>query len=267
MIASPPLVSGAFDGVHWWSGTDCNDEFEDCLPALRQLDQDPTALLQHLSALTSKRLGLRFEALVAFWLALSPNFAILRHNNQLIIDGITRGEVDFILKDLRNDKIIHLEVAVKFYLGTEPFDNSFRWFGTTLKDQLGKKVKHLRQRQTQLSKKYPEHFPLAVDIRQCFMKGRLFYPNGQTLSPDTVARNHLKGAWCRRSTKHDTQKNLIPIDKDDWLARLSKEQISTRQHYADFLTLDTPQCYISVSDEGEELERVFALPDGFEFPA
>ena len=266
VIVSPPIVSGDFDGVHWWSHRDCIQEIEDCYPTLQQLDQDPELLLAHLATLKTRRLGLRFEALIAFWLTISPNFEVLLQNKQLIDKGYTLGEVDFIIRDLRSESVIHLEVAVKFYLGTAPFNDPYRWFGTTVRDQLGKKVDHFKQHQTQLSEKYPEQFPLAVDQRQCFMKGRLFYPSDQITPPDNVNDDHLKGSWVWLNAQQDSPRKLIPIDKDDWLAGLSAEQIITREQYSDFLPLELPQCYVSISDSGEELERIFALPDSFIFP-
>ena len=266
IIASPPLVSGEFNHTHWWNNQEGLQEYQDCLPALQQLDKNPQPLLDHLDSLKSRRLGLRFEALVFFWITLSPNYEILLQNKQLMTEGKTLGEIDFIIKDLRNSHLIHLEVAVKFYLGTEDLNDPYRWFGTTISDQLGKKVAHLKQHQTQLSKKYPEHFPYPVDARHCILKGRLFYPKGSNTAPLGIAKNHLRGHWIRSHTTVNNQLKITPIDKQDWLASLSRKQLQQYPMLSNYPALDFPQCYLRLDDNNEELERIFILPDTFEFP-
>jgi len=66
---------------------------------------------------------------------------------------------------------------VKFYLGSTPYEDSYRWFGTNTKDQLGKKIDHLKNHQTQLSKKYPEklkkYFPKEINRQHCIIKGNM----------------------------------------------------------------------------------------------
>ena len=264
VIASPPLVSGKLDNVHWWSYHDGLQEYQDCLPALQQLDKNPQPLLDHLNTLKSRRLGLRFEALIFFWLSMSPNYAILLQNKQLITQEKTLGEIDFIIKDLRSLELIHLEVAVKFYLGTEDLSDPYRWFGTTVSDQLGKKVDHLKQHQTQLSTKYPEHFPFPIDTRYCLLKGRLFYPDDSNTVPKGIAKHHLKGRWLRNTPTTDD--NVTAIDKQDWLATLSQAQLQQYNIVPDYPLQNSPQCYLRLSENNEELERIFILPDSFEFP-
>ncbi|HIO92120.1 MAG TPA: DUF1853 family protein [Leucothrix mucor] len=267
VIASPPLVSGEIEGVHWWCYEDGLREYQDCLPRLYQLDKNPQALVKHLDNLKTKRLGLRFEALLAFWLEISPNYEVILQNKQLITTEKTLGEIDFIIKDLRSAHLIHLEVAVKFYLGTDDLNDPYRWFGTTVTDQLGKKVAHLRQHQTQLSSKYPEHFPYVVDECQCILKGRLFYPEGKNTMPEGIANNHLTGRWLRnQSTSSNTQIKVIPIDKKDWLATLSQEQLHEHTILSHYPSIDMPQCYLHLDKHKEKLERVFILPESFKFP-
>jgi len=168
VILSPPLVSGnSFNGTpketHWWSYDDCISEFEDCLPMITQLDEDPKPLIHYLSTLKHKRLGSIFEGLISYWLTISPNYQELHQNIQIIENNHTFGEIDFIILEKATQEVIHLEVAVKFYLGCAPYNDPYRWFGTNTKDQLGKKIDHLNLHQTQLSSKYPKELQKHIE--------------------------------------------------------------------------------------------------------
>lgn len=268
VIASPPLVSGNINNTYWWTHIECLSEFNDCLPALKKLDSNPRALIEHLNQLKSKRLGIRFEGLVAYWLAISPNYQLMEKNIQLIEDGITFGEIDFIIQHLKSKKVIHLEVAIKFYLGSPTYENPYRWFGTNTKDQLGKKLDHLQNHQTQLSKKYKSHFNHTIDEQHCLIKGRLFYPSGIQTPPKGVTKNHLRGNWVY-ITDTDMD-NLLAIRKEDWLAEFEHTDICQLHNNPEKLLTDRAQCFIHTeknsSGDYQELKRIFCLPPGFQFP-
>jgi len=275
VIASPPLVSGDHNNTHWWNHPDCLIEFNDCLAALEQLDKDPTPLITHLALLNSKRLGLHFESLVAYWLMISPNYELIAQNIQ-IMEALakgshTLGEIDFIIRHLKTDEVIHLEVAVKFYLGSPPYDNPMRWFGTNTKDQLGKKVDHLKQHQTQLSIKYPEHINKLgyhIDKHECFLKGRLFYPTASDIPPEGVSNNHLRGRWIQSSDGNNGHENklLYPLEKLEWLAQFNQSDFDSKNLENGFRKEERAKCYIQATKTKQEIERVFYLPGSFKFP-
>ena len=272
VIASPPLVSGNYNDTHWWSHNDCLSEFNDCLPALEQLDKNPTPLITHLALLNSKRLGLHFESFVAYWLMMSPNYELIAHNIQ-IMEALTKGshtlgEIDFIIRNLNTNKITHLEVAVKFYLGSPPYGNPMRWFGTNTKDQLGKKVDHLKQHQTQLSSKFPKHIQelgYDIDCKECLLKGRLFYPIGKNESPQGVSDNHLRGRWVQSSNEFKDEL-LYPLEKLEWLAEFNQHDFESEKVEKGFNSEERAKCYIHTKKEKQEIERVFNLPENFMFP-
>lgn len=276
VIVSPPLVSGVIDDVHWWSSDDCLSEFNDCLDELTKLDIAPTPLINHLSNVKNKRLGSVFEAFISYWLVISPNYRELTQNIQIIEDKHTYGEIDFIIEEISTQKIIHLEVAVKFYLGCVPYEDAFRWFGTNTKDQLGKKVDHLRTKQTQLSKKYPEqlkkYFKHDIDQRHCFIKGRLFYPENSDISPQQtqLAKDHLRGRWYYLNER-DESRNVIKINKSHWLTSLNSEDIKNMElaSVESIESIDRAECFVMIEDIETELiesQRVFYLPKKFIFP-
>ncbi len=276
VIASPPLVSGNHNDTHWWSHKECLQEFNDCLPVLITLDENPASLIEHLEKLTSRRLGLRFESFIAYWLTISPNYELLAQNIQIIEPFVsphkkgahTHGELDFIIRDIHTNKTIHLEVAVKFYLGAEPYEDPFRWFGTNTKDQLGKKVEHLKNHQTQLSNNFVNHlkkYGYLIDTKQCFLKGRLFYPQNIDTAPQGVTENHLRGRWAHSPT---TIKNgrLFPLDKNDWLAELNYDDLYQRDLETALPKNEKALCYVNATQGLKEIERIFYLPEGFHFP-
>ncbi len=266
VISSPPLVSGCFNNTLWWDDKKCYEELIDCLSSLEKLDKNPEPLLKHLAGIKSQRLGHRFEAFVSFWLNISPNYKLLTQNQQIIIEGNTKGELDFVIQDLKTHQIIHLEVAVKFYLGSDSFSDPYRWFGTNTKDQLGRKIDRLKEHQTQLSLLYKEQMPYNIDEKHCLIKGRLFYPqtyNNEAI-PEYVSENHLRGRWQYKD--YIDNKTFIMIEKKDWLSTFTKADIDSYNVLNQPSLAKRAKCYIQIDKNMIEKERGFYLPKDFRFP-
>jgi len=275
VIASPPIQSGHIGNTYWWDDDKCQNEYKDCLATLIELDKDPSPLEQHLSQVKSKRLGHRFEALVSYWLSISPNYELIQQNIQIIEEGVTYGEIDFIIKEVSTGKNIHLEVCVKFYLGTKPYEDPYRWFGTNTTDQLGKKLDHLLSHQSQLSKKHEQYFSQKVDEqideRHCFIKGRLFYPKGSSDAAEGITENHLRGLWSYSNTIDKTEEKYLALNKTLWLSELNHKDIIDLQNNPVEIFDDRAQCYVEINRDEQnnyqEINRVFFLPDEFTFPS
>lgn len=272
VISSPPLITGEFNDTRWWNHQDCLNEFADCLPLLKKLDKNPEPLQTHLDKIKSKRLGYRFEGLIAYWLKISPNYKMLLRNIQIIKEGHTFGEIDFIIQELKSQKTIHLEVSVKFYLGSPPYEDSYRWFGTNVQDQLGKKVEHLKTHQTQLGKKHEsflEELGFKINQRHCILKGRLFYPSTVDVPPHGAASNHLRGRWVQGAEKSNSGL-FYPLEKSEWLAELNHEDFDEERLQTSFSKHEWAQCYVDVVKDTSgnfcESSRIFHLPDRFKFP-
>ena len=114
---------------------------------LQQLDQDPTALMEHLEQYSSDRLGLYYESLWHYLLQQDPDCELLAHNLPVRDGGQTVGEFDCLFYCRRRKVHIHLELAVKFYLGVA---SANRWIGPGRHDRLDHKLEHLQQHQSQL---------------------------------------------------------------------------------------------------------------------
>ncbi len=260
-ISSPPLISGTIAGTSWWGTEQLEQEYQIYLPQLQKLDDEPSELEAALKETRSHRLGHYFEALVAFWLQTTPSYELLLNRSPLRNQHKTLGEIDYLVRDLRTRKVIHIEVAVKFYLGKAGLNHMANWHGPGLKDRLDIKFNHLCHHQTQLSRKYPELVPYRVDEYACIVKGRLFYPPSVEAKTTFTHPNHLHGRW--HSYPLDPPEGGISyrkLQKKDWLAPL--EDID--QHRTEPLTTPPiePACCIECSDNKEN-SRVFILPENF----
>lgn len=209
-LASPPLLS------HWptelaprqridlpdfrfWQ-----DLYQRYLPRLHALDNDPTPLNQILASLPSTRLGIRFEALLSFWLNDHSgdwhDFELLAQNIQLKDEKRTIGEVDFIIENKITGDIEHWELSLKFYLG-EGSLRPFEWRGLNDLDTFGRKIKHTVQKQFNVDRIHlPELGEKLIKKRRAIFKGRLFYPDdvddsAKDLLSTWLHPEHLRGTW------------------------------------------------------------------------
>ena len=280
VIQSPPVISGVFNQTRWLDKTACEEEYNACLPALQQLDHQPATLIKQLARLKPYVLGKRFESYVHYWLRISPHFECLRYNYVLQDEQRTLGEADFIIRELATDKIIHLEVAVKFYLGINRESSSssssndaesndigamHHWHGTNLRDRLDIKFNRLVSHQTQLATNYPERMPYSIDASWCLLKGRMFTPVTQQTLPAFFADSCPQGIWLKTNDAPETKTHLM-LQKQDWLAeivgykgelQLPPRDVTHSACFATFVKRSRKQ------RERDETTRFFLLPDDF----
>lgn len=151
---------------------------------------------------STMRLGFRFEALwhQALTSAGLPHLA----NLQITSETATLGELDLLIP--RQDHTLHLELALKFYLGTPG-----GWVGPNRRDRLDQKLAHTHMQQLTLPQRaanqhirLPQMAPGIVaensPIRsRALMRGCLFYPlidSAQVTLPPEINRHHWRGYWC-----------------------------------------------------------------------
>ena len=248
-ISSPPLISNLSSHCVWpeteWFQKLC----EESLPWLRRVDEDPFELEELLNGQKDRRLGKYFETLWAYWLSHNPRYDIIENNLQIIIDGETLGEIDFVVFDKVMKRTLHWEVAVKFYLGTDDTSRMSNWYGPHDRNRLGRdrldiKVEHLLQRQSLISKQprvaeWLKQRGICIDGCAVILKGRLYYPWSQKRAIDTVfdamaplqcSADHLRSWWL--STEQfkqafDDKEPFIPIINKGWLERISTASVKT----------------------------------------
>ena len=180
------------------------DEHTALLSWLTELDQNPKTLHQHLNELRSPRLGIYYEALNAFFWQQYPGNQLLAQNLQVQESNKTLGEFDLITN--RAGKNLHIELAVKYYLGVP--DNRCKqasqwqqWLGPNCNDRLDIKMQRLLSHQLRLSQTKAGKACLNKHITgelscNLQLQGYLFYPAHSTMpTPQHIGNDHLRGKW------------------------------------------------------------------------
>lgn len=203
--------------------------------------EDFHRFLARRSATMNHKVGLYFEVLVEFLLTNVIKGRMIHCGQQVIENGRTVGEVDFIFE--HDSQIWHLEAAVKFYLfDSEACSIRDRLVGPNSSDSFESKMERMFDVQLPLSQTY---FP-EVTKRLAFVKGVIFYPH-HLFSPGMSSRSvvidhldlpdrlngwHQKGVWCRASDCHSFLQQrktdqYVLRRKPSWLSDLCRPLDST----------------------------------------
>lgn len=234
-----------------------------------------------------RRLGHYFENLYECLLNDLLGWEILLRNQPVRNNGITLGELDFIVRNPTDQMVEHHEIAVKFYLGypdsdqTEPL-----WYGPNSKDRLDLKTARLLSHQSRLTEK-PETRALLHSLNipppartRIFMPGYLFYPAHQQLpSPGQVPLDHLRGEWLyiddldRMNHSGTLTEALrgewVPLVKPHWLGPWLQEDAPEKLAAVDAMEMvrsaGTPRLFAVLrhapgKDLWLEHNRVFVVP-------
>ncbi|MFC3149909.1 DUF1853 family protein [Litoribrevibacter euphylliae] len=195
----------------------------DWLEQLAKLNHSPSPLIHHIESRQSTRVGFYYEALISYLLSTFPGVIRLAEHLQLQKNGRTLGEIDFLYRDEKTNKVIHLETAVKFYLGSKPWldaSHPFKhWLGPMIKDRLDLKTQHLINHQSQmcLSESFTElskqlNLPQPTH-REVLMQGYLFtHPSEPVSLPYNVENENTtqRPLWFAR---HEIDAFLSNDDK------------------------------------------------------
>ena len=255
---------------------------------LENLDRDASPLLTHLSVLHSRRLGVYFESLWHFFLAQDPEVELVAHNLPVTSDGRTLGEFDCIYFCRRRQRHVHLELAVKFYLGWRDAPDKVSvsdwsdWLGPELRDRLDLKISHLLQRQIRLGEREPARqllHKLGIhDLqREIEIKGYLFRPFRVSLPPPAAFNpGRALNNWLPLGTLPEWHRELaapqyLPLPRPEWLApaRLSGDRSAIapgelRDKLEALLgKYGRPQLVAALDDQGMEVNRFFVTGPGW----
>lgn len=219
LIGTPPLLTPApharhFREVLWPSSDYFHQLLVDTMPLLQQIDADPCALISHTEASRDFRLGVYVERLLGFWLAHpeNPRYTLVAANVPVRDQGITLGEMDYVVRNKHDGSLAHWELAVKFYLGRPEANTDQQWLGPGLHDRLDIKRDHLCDHQLRLSLNPLAREAIAPHLsaseraalhrdglaRVCWLKGRLFdASDARWAVADPVHGNPqaLRGQW------------------------------------------------------------------------
>ena len=193
-------------------------QFEAYQRRLEELDSTNAyqALTRYLLKRPSpNRLGFHFEGLLSFWLQdgfarkLHP-YETLASNVQLYNGKQTIGELDLILYNHKEHLMEHWELAIKFFMGSPPFE-PINWVGINSNDNLQRKMTHMQTKQfCSVWVDTKNHGKVKIDKRYGVIKGRFFLPiNRHHFSyPTWLTPTFPMHEWC---DKYDTS-TLATLD-------------------------------------------------------
>ena len=274
-LGSAPLMQPAVRGCQWFDHDWYRSIAEEAEPWLRRIDRDPEELAALVAAEKDKRLGRYFELLWTYWFEYSRHYDIVASNLQLTRQGRTLGELDLVIHEHESGRNIHIELAVKFYLGVGDTCQASSWHGPGKRDRLDIKMDALLERQSVLTRDAAvsdmrAQSGITVDACAVIMKGRLFYPLMQAAECATPTGSHpahQRGIWVPFS-QIDKLEDLdyIPQIKRGWMAggapepdlkALSRHDIVEAVHLGE---LRLP-LYLTGHRKAEPISRVFVVPE------
>ncbi len=201
----------------------CRQALEGARGLLLALDDEPAGLEAAIAACASRRLGRIAECLIAFWLEKSEQFELLAQNLAVREAGRTLGEFDLVFFDHEENRLIHWEMAVKFYLrrrgGTE-------FLGPEGRDTLARKAGRIFDHQLQLGTNPAGHTALAQlsggpVVSRAFVKGWLFHPDDGQADAPQVSPLHQRGWWRTpeefSAASANLGKRFSIVERADWL--------------------------------------------------
>jgi len=192
-----------------------------------------------------RRLGIYYEVLWQYVLEHFPGFSLTARNLPIMRDGRTLGELDFVYYCQLRQQHVHLETAVKFYLGVpeeplsqdiaqqpEPTPSWSQWLGPGCKDRLDLKLLKMLNHQTRLTTTKEGEATLKTfgtnkPLREICLKGYLFYPLNQTCpAPFENHPQHARGHWLKVGdmdllSQHSDCWQIMT--KEQWLAPLTNK--------------------------------------------
>ncbi len=245
---------------------------------LHELDRQPQPLIDWLEAQQGTRLGLYFERLWHFFLTHDSETELLAHNLPVRSGGQTLGEFDCLYYCRAREQPVHLELAVKFYLGWRRTttgaeqSSAAEWLGPNPVDRLDLKLQRLLQHQSRLSldpvgRGLLASRGLAQPLREIALRGSLFQPARDLLSPPAGYNPALRlphwytlTAW--RSLA-EAGNRFVVLPRLRWLSPLLHSTDSMppetlfAQLQARFSQGGRPVLVVQVNEQGCECQRFF----------
>lgn len=171
------------------------------------------------------RLGHQLEYVFKQLITQSNTYEIVLHNLPIRNGKQTLGEIDFILKNIKTKKLIHIELTYKFYLINIEIS---QLIGPNKRDMFINKVKKIKNKQFQLLhteegvkalyKNEIEHTKIKHET--CF-KGQIFEPYGNKFTNiEPLKTNCIAGYWLRFSdfnTNMFTKNQFYIPSKSEWV--------------------------------------------------
>ncbi len=204
VVFSPPLITKIQNsGINFAENLFSENEKSFFKELLTELEKNPSELIEFLERKNSHLLGKYFEALVEYSLIKSPDKKLIAANLQINSNKKTLGELDFIYRDLVDNKIIHLETAGKFFIAHYNKYNKIELLGPNPNDSFDKKIEKIKSSQISLASTKEGKSKLSkIGVKEkvfarVFFKGYVFYSDENADMPEFLNPRHLQGKIMR----------------------------------------------------------------------
>ncbi|MEO0897099.1 MAG: DUF1853 family protein [Bacteroidota bacterium] len=233
---------------------------------LSKWDQDPSELHEFIGQ-GIKRLGIYFERLIACFVHFHPDFELVLQNHKVQEPKRTIGELDLVYKYLPENRLVHLEIAVKFYLGHGELEQWSNWYGPNPIDRLDLKMDKLLNKQSLMSQ-HPSLISLWSDLgfnqpeSHILLKGCLYYPEeayeSGSSQPKFISTDHLQRPWKDVSSV-ERENTWYILPRLSWIGNVA----SIGDDY-DLLRmqdgLQKPLQVVRFGERGGLVDRMFLVP-------
>lgn len=229
-ICSPPLLEDSEGKLsfHILDEEWMQDRFQRDFEWLLSLDKDPFILHDFLNQRATRLVGKKFEALIEFWLTQSPWFEVVASNIQFHSDNGTKGEVDFLVRDLYSEEFLHIEAACKYYWSESNSSDWYSLIGPNRKDRLGLKMQKFKRQtgifKTAEGKEFLRNSGLSHPTPVVWLKGYFFYPFHQldgAVFPKFANKHHHAG-WYVFTDQIDafasTPRQWVVLPRTHWIS-------------------------------------------------
>ena len=187
------------------------------------------------------RLGHRMEYVFQQLVEYSEAYEVVLYNLPIRQGKNTLGEIDFILKDSKNDQLIHVELTYKFYIIDPDISEPIhRLIGPNRRDKFFTKMEKIKNIQFPLlhSKEGAETLnDYSIDHskieHQCCFKAQLFHPYGnKAVDIGSLNKDCLAGYWLRfddfNKPEFSNAQFYVPT-KSEWVVE-PKDQVNWKSH-------------------------------------
>ncbi len=212
-----------------------------------------------------RQVGRWFERVHLTALRGMPGVEVLAANEPLRDGNRTIGELDVLFR--RDARIVHREVAVKYYLAAKPGTHCSAWLGPGKRDRLDLKLDRLATHQITVARQardaeaWPENLPFP-DETEVLMLGALFSPRGEKRLPEGAHEEADHGHWYFASEFAETFGDApwCDLEKPWWLSPEHARGEPSKAARDLVRGLRRPALVARVDTE---VERAFVVPDGW----
>ncbi len=212
-----------------------------------------------------RQVGRWFERVHLLGLQSTPGVEVVVANEPLRTGGRTIGELDVLYRQA--GRVVHREVAVKYYLAARAGAHHSAWVGPGKRDRLDLKLTRLATHQVTVARQardldaWPEDLPFP-EVTEVLLLGAFFSPPAERRLPEGACTEAEHGHWYFASEFADRFGDApwCTLDKPWWLSPEHARGLPT-----------TPACELArglrrpclAAHVSSDVERAFVVPDGW----